>query len=45
MTLDGVHANAFSLAATVKISALKRVSIMSFQINLGVRAFRDLDYA
>ena len=36
-TTDRVHANVFSLAAAVKVSALKRVS---FQINLGFQGFR-----
>ena len=35
----GVHANAFSSAATVKISAYKRVKMTSSQINLGSLGF------
>ena len=38
-----VHAHAFSLAAAVKILALKIVLITSFKINLDSRAFRKLE--
>ena len=40
--MDGVSANALSSDNTEKISALKRLKITCFQINLGLRVFQRL---
>ena len=44
-TSERLHANTFSLAATLKFFDQERVKITFSQINLGFRASRDLDYA
>ena len=45
-TSDGVHANAFSLAARVKISASKKKGVNNiFSNQLGILELRGLDQA